>query len=217
MWRDVVSVKRLFRDMQMSVKTELSRMRNDITGINREASTACSGVSVNLRHAMRMDEAQHMQTDRTCIDLKTQLATLKSQYEDSKHEISQREQRLQDLMVELKNLEDRCAQAESQASQANRLNDEIERLNVALRDIATVVVQDADTGHQAEPAIEHLHLSQTSIVPPPPRSPKRGGVRTSQAFAEGTISAVQAALNKYQLMIHDLQVTSLHFFLLEKC
>lgn len=31
-------------------------------------------------------------------------------------------------------------------------------------------------------------------------------MRTSQAFAEGTISAVQAALHKYQLSIHDLQV-----------
>lgn len=38
------------------------------------------------------------------------------------------------------------------------------------------------------------------------RSPKRGPLRTSQAFAESTISAVQAALHKYQLSIHDLQV-----------
>lgn len=205
MWRDVVSVKRLFRDMQISVKSELGRMRTDISGANREVAGACGGVSVSLRNALRMDEAQHDHSDRICIDLRTQIANLKAQYEDSRHEIAQREQRLQDLMIEMKNIEDRCMQAENQASQMNRLNDEIERLNVALRDIAHVVVQDAETSGDGETAAEHLHLSQASIVPP--RSPKRGGVRTSQAFAEGTISAVQAALHKYQLMIHDLLVS----------
>lgn len=93
----------------------------------------------------------------------------------------------------------------------NRLADEIERLNAALRDIAHVVVQDADVSVDAESAAaQHLHLSQSggggSLVGVPPRSPKRGGVRTSQAFAEGTISAVQASLHKYQLLLHDMQV-----------
>lgn len=204
MWRDVVSVKRLFRDMQISVKSEMGRMRNDISGANREVASACGGVSASIRNAIRAEEAREVQSDRVSIDLRTQIANLKAQYEDSRHEIAQREQRLQDLMNEMKNIEDRCIQAENQASQMNRLNDEIERLNVALRDIAHVVVQDAETSGDGETAVEHLHLSQASIVPP--RSPKRGGVRTSQAFAEGTISAVQAALHKYQLMLHDLQV-----------
>lgn len=111
-------------------------------------------------------------------------------------------------------LEDRCGQAENQALQVNRLADEIERLNAALRDIAHVVVQDADVDGadaantsattSATATVQHLHLSGPS--PAVPRSPKRGGVRTSQAFAEGTISAVQASLHKYQLLLHDLQV-----------
>lgn len=90
--------------------------------------------------------------------------------------------------------------------------DEIERLNAALRDIAHVVVQDADVSVDVDSAAQHLHLSQSgggggSLVGVPPRSPKRGGgVRTSQAFAEGTISAVQASLHKYQLLLHDMQV-----------
>lgn len=108
-------------------------------------------------------------------------------------------------------LEDRCGQAENQALQVNRLADEIERLNAALRDIAHVVVQDADVGTDADAAasaVQHMHLSGQSGTGSavPPRSPKRGGVRTSQAFAEGTISAVQASLHKYQLLLHDLQV-----------
>jgi rootletin len=138
-------------------------------------------------------------------DLKSQLATLRIQYEGSRNEILQRDQRLQQLMSDLKMLEDRCMQAENQNSQNQRLNEEIERLNSALRDIAHAVVQDADSG-DVETA-QHLHLSQPSGgAMPPPRSPKRGTLRSSQAFAESTISAVQASLHKYQLAIHDLQV-----------
>lgn len=123
------------------------------------------------------------------------------------------------IECDLQTLEDRCGQAENQALQVNRLADEIERLNAALRDIAHVVVQDADVSVDVDAtatAVQHLHLSQSgggggggggSIASGvPPRSPKRGGVRTSQAFAEGTISAVQASLHKYQLLLHDLQV-----------
>lgn len=204
MWRDVVSVKRLFKDMQISIKSELGRMRNDISGANREVAGACGGVSVNIKQALRNDEAHQMQIDRMNAELRSQLNTLKTQYDNSKIEISQRDQRLQELMLDLKTLDDRCIQAENQASQNNRLNDEIERLNVALRDIAHVVVHDADAGGEIDSAAQHLHLSQGGIAPP--RSPKRGGVRTSQAFAEGTISAVQAALHKYQLLLHDLTV-----------
>lgn len=205
MWRDVVSVKRMFKDMQMSVKSELNRMQNNIQATHREVSNACTGVSVNVRQNQQSDEAHQLEVDRANSDLRAQMSTLKCQYEQSKHEIFEREQRLQQLVIDLKALEDRCMQAENQAIQTHRLNDEIERLNVALRDIAHVVVHDADVGIEVDSATQHLHLSQSGAGVPP-RSPKRGGVRTNQAFAEGTISAVQASLHKYQLMLHDLQV-----------
>lgn len=206
MWRDVVAVKRMFKDMQISVKSEMSRMQNNILSASREVSGACSGVSSNMRQSLQSEEAHQIQADRINADLRNQMATVKSHFEQSKHEVHDREQRLQALIIDLKTLEDRCMQAENQAMQVNRLNDEIERLNVALRDIAHVVVQDADVGVDIDSASQHLHLSQASNVGVPPRSPKRGGVRTSQAFAEGTISAVQASLHKYQLMLHDMQV-----------
>lgn len=135
--------------------------------------------------------------------MKSQISALKIQYEGARNEIIQREQRMQQLVNDLKILEDRCMQAENQSSQNQRLNEEIERLNTALRDIAHAVVQDADSSDAENP--QHLHLSQSGGGLPP-RSPKRGAPRASQAFAEGTISAVQAALHKYQLAIHDLQV-----------
>lgn len=149
-----------------------------------------------------MQEVQHQHHERELSDFKSQISTLKIQNEGARNEIGQRDQKLQQLMNDLKILEDRCMQAENQCSQNQRLNEEIERLNAALRDIAHAVVQDADSGDGDNP--QHLHLSQTSGMPP--RSPKRGVPRASQAFAEGTISAVQAALHKYQLAIHDLQV-----------
>lgn len=148
-------------------------------------------------------EVQQQQHERDLADLKSQISAMKIQHEGARNEIAQRDQRLQQLMNDLKILEDRCMQAESQSSQNQRLNEEIERLNTSLRDIAHAVVQDADSGDAENP--QHLHLSQTSGGLPP-RSPKRGAPRASQAFAEGTISAVQAALHKYQLAIHDLQV-----------
>lgn len=155
-------------------------------------------------NVLYFQEVQHQHHERELSDLKSQISTLKIQNEGVRNEIAQRDQRLQQLMNDLKILEDRCMQAENQSSQNQRLNEEIERLNTALRDIAHAVVQDADSGDAENP--QHLHLSQGVSGGVPPRSPKRGAIRASQAFAEGTISAVQAALHKYQLSIHDLQV-----------
>lgn len=91
--------------------------------------------------------------------------------------------------------------------QAVRMQEDVELLQSALRDIAHAVIQDAESrdveNTQAPP---HVHLSPTGAVPQ--RSPKRGArSNTTPAFAESTISAVQAALHKYQLMIHELQVS----------
>uniref|UniRef100_A0A182SZX3 Uncharacterized protein n=1 Tax=Anopheles maculatus TaxID=74869 RepID=A0A182SZX3_9DIPT len=163
-----------------------------------------------------------MHIERENMDLKSQLSELRLQYEAARQEIGQRDQRLQQMAQDLKLLDDRYTQADSQAAQAHRMNDEVERLQAALRDIAHAVVQDAETSATADLSCSgtggegqhHLHLSQPIVSPGvSPRSPKRssgvagsGGLRASQAFAEGTISAVQAALHKYQLAIHDLQV-----------
>lgn len=210
MWQDVGSVRRSFKDLQATLKSDLSRMQQELFGVNRELSNACGIVSDHVRQAAQNDEAYQLQTDRINHDLKMQVDALRAQNETLKHELAQREQRLQDLLVDLKNWEARCLDAEGQAAQNSRLNDEIDRLTTALRDIAHVVVQDAESGDGGYVDSQHMHLSQGVLIPP--KSPKRGGIRTSQAFAEGTISAVQAVLHKYQLVIHDLQARSHLFF-----
>lgn len=149
-----------------------------------------------------------MQVERDCTDLKSQLNASRAQYDNARVEIGQRDHRIQQLIHEIKTLEDRCVHAETQAAQAQRMNDEVERLQQALRDIAHAVVQDAEVAPDLGD-LGHLHLSQgatnmNASMGPPPRSPKR--TRANPALAEGTISAVQAALHKYQLLLHDLQV-----------
>ncbi|XP_058060907.1 rootletin isoform X1 [Anopheles bellator] len=217
MWREVVQVRRMYNEMAATTKVELGRMHLELSGTCREAAGACSGVSVNLKQSSKFEEAQQMHIERENLDLKSQLSELRLQHEAAKQELGHRDQRLQQMAQELKLLDERYSQADNQAAQAHQMNEELERLQTALRDIAHAVVQDSETNSAATAELseghQHLHLSQpvsSGVAPSAPRSPKRiggsTGLRTSQAFAEGTISAVQAALHKYQLAIHDLQV-----------
>lgn len=206
MWQDVGSVRKSFRDLQYTLKSDLSRMQQEISGVNRELANACGSVAEQIRHNAQHEEAYQAQAERANQELKAQFDALTLQNETTKHELAQREQHLQNILLDLKKWEARCLEAENNAAQNTRLFDEIDRLNTALRDIAQIVVSDAESKQDGGFVdAQHMHLTQS--IPVPPKSPKRGGVRTSQAFAEGTISAVQAVLHKYQLVIHDLQVS----------
>lgn len=181
-------------------------MQQEILCVNRDLANACGSVAENIRQNIHNEEAYQMQAERTEHDLRAQLDALKLQNESLRHELAQREQHLQNVLIEFKTADTRRIDAETNAAQNPRLHDEIERLNTALRDIAHIVVQDAESKQDGGFLdAHHMHLTQSQL-PIPPKSPKRGGIRTSQAFAEGTISAVQAVLHKYQLVIHDLQV-----------
>lgn len=61
--------------------------------------------------------------------------------------------------------EEKYQQADNQASQAVKMNDEIDRLQIALRDIAHAVVLDAD-GSGDVTSSQHMHLTQSTLVPP---------------------------------------------------
>jgi len=91
--------------------------------------------------------------------------------------------------------------------QSARMQEDIEVLESALRDVAHAVIQDAESRDvDAKQVSSHVHLSPTQSILQ--RSPKRGakGHTAIPALAESTISAVRAALQKYQLTIHELQV-----------
>lgn len=206
MGQDVGAMRRSFRELQTSMRNDLHRMQQEISHTSREMTSACSVVADQLRKDSQKDEACHMQSARIIHDLQSQIDTLKTMNENLKHELNLREQRLADAVAELRSFEMRFSDAENQAAQNTRLNEEVQRLATALRDIAHVVVHDADSTEDALKDAQHLHLSQAINMPL--KSPKRGTntFRNNQAFAEGTVSAVQAVLHKYQLVIHDLQV-----------
>lgn len=92
------------------------------------------------------------------------------------------------------------------------MQEDIETLQSALRDIAHAVIQDAESRDiDSKQTLPHIHLSTSGSIPQ--KSPKRGTrSNTIPAFAESTISAVQAALHKYQLTIHELQVNVLYIY-----
>lgn len=222
MWREVVSVKRAFKDMQTAMKNEVAKMGLEVNGAAKDINSTCSNVAFNMQQLKRASDEQLSQAKRENDELQNQLATLKVQHESSRHEVLERDQRLLDLVNQLKKLEDRCAQAESQAMLASRYNDEIERLNSSMREIAQAVVLDAEIADREQAAesgtlgngggdvkassMQHMHLTRDTNSTASAKSPRRSSVRASQAFAEGTISAVQAALHKYQLALHDMQV-----------
>lgn len=90
-------------------------------------------------------------------------------------------------------------------TQTVRMQEDIEVLESALRDIAHAVIQDAESRDaDAKQASPHIHLSPSGLIQQ--RSPKRSTRSTIPALAESTISAVRAALQKYQLTIRELQV-----------
>lgn len=103
-------------------------------------------------------------------------------------------------------------------SQRLRLQEDVEVMQSALRDIAHAVIQDAesrelDIGSGNQTTMPHVHLSPGSTLSIPPASSLKRPARQNAvpAFAESTISAVQAALHKYQLTIHELQVCMRHY------
>lgn len=55
MWREVVNVKRMFKEMASTTKMELGRMHLELSGTGREVTGACSGVSVNLRQSTKIE------------------------------------------------------------------------------------------------------------------------------------------------------------------
>ena len=91
------------------------------------------------------------------------------------------------------------------------MQEDIEVLESALRDIAHAVIQDAESRDtDAKQASPHIHLSPSALMQQ--RSPKRSTrSNTIPALAESTLSAVRAALQKYQLTIRELQVYALSY------
>lgn len=49
LWRDVVSVKRLFAEMKSATERDLSKLRNEITSSSNEMTSACNNISFTMK------------------------------------------------------------------------------------------------------------------------------------------------------------------------
>lgn len=49
LWRDVVSVKRLFAEMKSATERDLSKLRNEITSSSNEMTSACNSISFTMK------------------------------------------------------------------------------------------------------------------------------------------------------------------------
>ncbi|XP_012287068.1 rootletin isoform X2 [Orussus abietinus] len=217
LWRDVVSVKRMFSEIKSATERDLSNFRHKMVSTATDLSTACNGVKIAMKiqaSAVQpsytgghvQPQQDQLQQPQAATESKPDTAVSKQQFDAAQNEIRMKDERINQLIREIHNLEERCGEAEAGVGHAVRMQEDVEVLQSALRDIAHAVIQDAEAREveniQTGP---HIHLSPSGPVPQ--RSPKRGTrSNTIPAFAESTISAVQAALHKYQLTIHELQV-----------
>ncbi|KAF6213862.1 hypothetical protein GE061_011587 [Apolygus lucorum] len=203
LWRDVVAMKRQFSEMQSATHRDLLKMRSELGNTARDLAEASTGMTVRQSRFSAVEEESRQQVEEELSQLKESMTNLRAEKEKLAYELRTKDDKLQSLVKDCKNLEERCAVAETSIGEINRQHTELDLLQSALREIAHAVLQDAES-RDPEPK-HHVHLTPSQALPP--RSPKRTPrAPTSPAFVESTISAVQAALNKYQLNIHEVQV-----------
>ncbi|XP_045496834.1 rootletin [Colias croceus] len=194
LWREVVSVKRFFSELQTNTERDLYKVKNDIDSAARDLVGTLSGYAITAyaSHGSSKPESTQAQssTPISAIEnLRSDLHTANTQRDNALSELRERDARIQRLLQELQGLEERCECAEALCSEANIMRS-------ALEEVARALIQDSES--DAPPT--HMYSSD--------RSPKRGVPQAANAtaFAESTISALQAALHKYQIQIHELQV-----------
>ncbi|XP_038221135.1 rootletin [Zerene cesonia] len=193
LWREVVSVKRFFSELQTNTERDLYKVKNDIDSAARDLVGTLSGYAITAyaTHGSSKPETQApTSTPVSAIEnLRSDLHAATTQRDSALAELRERDARIQRLLQELQGLEERCECAEALCTEAGIMRS-------ALEEVARALIQDSET--DVPPT--HMHLSD--------RSPKRGIAQSANAtaFAESTISALQAALHKYQIQIHELQV-----------
>ncbi|XP_077288901.1 ciliary rootlet coiled-coil, rootletin [Arctopsyche grandis] len=201
LWRDVVSVKRLFTEMQSATDRDLTKIKNEMESTCRDLTS--------VSNTMTASASTNALTDFELTDLKAKVAEYERRREQDQAEIQQRDAKMQQLVAELRTLEDRNSRAESALGELNALRNESGALRGALAAVARAVLRDSERAAIPAPP-PHLHLSHAPPPSPPPppsshRSIDNRGI-TGTALAESTVSAVQAALRRHQTHIHELQV-----------
>ncbi|CAH2040824.1 unnamed protein product, partial [Iphiclides podalirius] len=197
LWREVVAVKRFFSDLQTSTERDLYKVKNDFDSVTRDLVGTLSGYAITsfASQNIKPDCQQALPTTvvgvgtRGAVDtLRSELRDVTSQRDAATAELRERDARIQRLLQELQALEERCDCAEAACAEGATLRN-------ALEQVARALIQDSD-GDRGEAREGRA----------PSRRAATSTVGDVAAFAESTLSAVQAALHNYHLHIHDLQV-----------
>ncbi|XP_050294395.1 rootletin isoform X2 [Anthonomus grandis grandis] len=208
LWRDVVAVKRHFMDIQSNTERDLNKIKTEVSDMGREMLMACSRMDTNVftEIVIGAKGKSPQQDSQISIHLEAEIENLKMEKVKLESDLQLKDDKIQQLVHDIQTLEDRCVDSDQNISQVIKMQDDMEILEGALRDIAQALIQDAETKDAELLQATHLHLSTSTPIPQ--KSPRRSGrgMAAPAAFAESTVSAVQAALHKYQSIIHELQV-----------
>lgn len=166
LWRNVVSVKRLFSDVQSSNERDLMKLKSELTNITRDMSSACSKMEDSVLRSDTFGGKQRAQYEKEASALRQQIQSLSMKNDSMQVEVNLKEDRVQQLLQDVQSLEERCADAEHGVHQLTRMQEEVEVLHAALRDIAQAVVQDSENlDVDIIQRASHVHLTPSTPVP----------------------------------------------------
>jgi rootletin len=122
LWRDVVSVKRLFMDIQSTTERDLNSLKSEVNSLGKEMMTACCRMDTNIftdtvLGVRKCDRAKNLVIDLCFLqgkerylhqqelsDLKHELDTMKIQHDTCQTEIKMKEERIQQLVKDAQTL-----------------------------------------------------------------------------------------------------------------
>lgn len=105
LWRDVVSMKRLFLDVQSSTERDMSKLKSEIEGFGRDMSFACTRMDRNASmDSLSIIGKDKYQCDQETAELKAQIDIMKLQHETCQSDLRMKEDRIQQLLKDVHNL-----------------------------------------------------------------------------------------------------------------
>ncbi|KAL3279361.1 hypothetical protein HHI36_016867 [Cryptolaemus montrouzieri] len=164
LWRDVVSMKRLFTDVQTNTERDLNKLKSEVEGVGRDVTSACDRMDMKMSnksiHSLEIQKREQFDSK-----LKEEIDDLKNQNESCQAELVSKEEKIQDLLKDIHTMEERCVEMEQGVSQISKMQEEIDILQGALRDIAHALIQDAEVKEPELMLPSHIHLSASTSVP----------------------------------------------------
>lgn len=106
LWRDVVSVKRLFTEMKFATERDLTKLRGQVGGLANDVLSACSSTSFFLKLQAAATGGGN-QTDKTAPQFGSSVtnladeASMSSALQAAQAEIHAKDQRIQQLLREV--------------------------------------------------------------------------------------------------------------------